>query len=136
MFESVIAGIASGGLTGAAVVWLAKSILSERIKNSIKHEYDIRLEVHRSSLKSELDRQIEVFRSQLKTQESVAQAKWDIKRDSCLNALNIVDACWANLDWSGTDARGKQIDPAAIEKQSPPSIEEIRSCYNSLALVL
>jgi len=134
MIENILAGVASGGLAGAAVIWLAKSVLSARIKNSIKHEYDIRLEIYRSSLKSELDKQIEVFKSQIKAQESVVQTKWEIKRDACLKALDIVDAYWANIEWQGTDAKGKEIDPSAIEKQQPPLIEDIRNCYNSLAL--
>ena len=40
MIENFLPGLASGGLAGAAVVWLTKSVLTERIKNSIKHEYD------------------------------------------------------------------------------------------------
>ena len=134
MIENILAGVASGGLAGAAVIWLAKSILSERIKNSIKHEYDLRLEVHRASLKSELDKQIEMFKSQVKAQESVAQTKWEIKRDACLKALDTVDALWANMEWKGTDAKGKEVGSAAIEKQPPPTIGDVRNCYNSLVL--
>ncbi len=134
MIESILAGVASGGVAGAVVIWLAKSVISERIKNSIKHEYDIRLEVHRSELKSELDKQIEVFKSQVKAHESVTQTKWEIKRDACLKALDIVDALWANIEWKGTDEKGKEVGAAVVEKQTPPSIEDVRNCYNSLVL--
>jgi hypothetical protein len=134
MIANILAGVASGGLAGALVIWLAKSVITERIKNAIKHEYDIRLENHKSSLKSELEKQIEVFKSQVRAQESVVNTKWEIKRDACLKALDIVDAFWANIEWTGKDAKGKEIDASAIEKQDAPAIEYIRSCYNSLAL--
>ena len=134
MIENILTGIASGGLSAALVLWLAKSVLTERIKNAIKHEYDIRIENHKSSLKSELEKQIEVFKIQIKAQESIVQTKWEIKRDACLKALDIVDAFWANIEWKGMDAMGKEIDSSTIEKQDPPSIEDIRNCYNSLSL--
>ena len=35
MIETILTGIASGGVAGAIVIWLAKSVISERIKNSI-----------------------------------------------------------------------------------------------------
>ena len=134
MIENILISIVSGGLSGALIIWLAKSVISERIKNSIRHEYDIRFESYRSSLKSEMDKQIEVFKSQVKAQESVTQTKWEIKRDACLKALDIINALWSNIEWKGKDVKGRDIDTSAIEKQKPPPIEEVRNCSNSLAL--
>jgi len=62
------------------------------------------------------------------------QTKWELKRNACLKALNIVDAFWSNIKWEEKDAKGKEIDAPSIEKQDPPSIEDIRNCYNGLSL--
>ena len=40
----------TGGSASAIVVWLARNWISERIKNSIKHEYDAKLETHKAQL--------------------------------------------------------------------------------------
>lgn len=52
-------------LLTAAIVFLAKNWISERIKGAIKNEYDLQLESHKSKLKSESDTQIEQFKAQL-----------------------------------------------------------------------
>jgi len=68
--------ISSAGVSAAllaAIAWLARSWIGERLKASIRHEYDDRLEklradlkaqgdAHLTSLKSELDRQAEKLR--------------------------------------------------------------------------
>jgi hypothetical protein len=130
----LVSGGLSGGLVAGGLVWLVKSWLTERLNNSIRHEYDVRLESHRASLRSELDKQVETFKSQVKAQESVAQTKWEIKRNACLKALDIVDGHLANAQWSGTDANSNNLSSLAVEKQPRPGIKEIRNCYNCLAL--
>lgn len=117
--ENLLSSVFSGGLAGALVFWLAKSVLTERIKNAIKHEYDIKLES---------------FKSEIKARDLVSQAKWEIKRTACLTALHIVNAYWSNIKFTGLDAQGKQIDPNAIDKQTPPKTEELRDCCDNLAL--
>ncbi len=113
---------------------MAKTVLTERIKGAIKHEYNIQLENHKSLLKSEVEKQVEILKTELRAQESISQSKWEIKRTACLKALDVVDAFWANIKWEGKDSKGKPIDAALIEKQAPPEIEDVRSCYNNLAL--
>ena len=117
--ENLLSSVLSGAGAGALVFGLAKSVLTERIKNAIKHEYDVKLEG---------------FKSETRAHELVGRAKWETKRTACLRALHIVNAYWSNLKLTGLDARGKQIDSTAIDKQDPPKTEEVRACYNNLIL--
>lgn len=50
----------------AALVFLFRNWISERIKNAIKHEYDEKLETHKAQLKYESDKEIEKLKAQLK----------------------------------------------------------------------
>lgn len=47
------------------VVWLTKQWISEKMKNSIKSEYDLRIESHKAQLKAEADVELEKLRSRL-----------------------------------------------------------------------
>ncbi|MGD2109207.1 MAG: hypothetical protein PVI86_07430 [Phycisphaerae bacterium] len=55
---------ASGALTGA-LLWLTKSWISERLRNSIRHEYDQKLAAYQAQLKGEHDTQLERLRANL-----------------------------------------------------------------------
>jgi len=56
--------VVSTGLAGV-LVYLARNWISERLKNSIKHEYDLQIEKHKAQLKCEADTTIERLRSDL-----------------------------------------------------------------------
>lgn len=47
--------ILSGGLSGALLVWLAKGWISERLKQSIRHEYAEKLENYKTELNSKIE---------------------------------------------------------------------------------
>jgi|GEM_PF-6027475 len=47
------------------LVFLLRNIILERLKNAVKHEYDIALESHKANLKRDYDIQIEKLKSQL-----------------------------------------------------------------------
>lgn len=49
-----ILGIVSGGIGGAILVWLSKKWISERIKQSIEHEYSQKLETHKAQLQADM----------------------------------------------------------------------------------
>ena len=55
---------------------------------------------------------------------AVDQARWEIKRAACLEALSAVDAVWSNQNWGGAD----------VEKSAPPPIEDVRRLHNGLLL--
>ena len=64
MADFVVPVITSSGVS-AALVWLAKSWISEQLKNAIKSEYYQKLETHKAQLKAQSDVEIERLRSQL-----------------------------------------------------------------------
>ncbi|WP_437990515.1 hypothetical protein [Sorangium sp. So ce145] len=55
MFDTIVASGITSGLVAAAFTWLAKTWLSERLKQSIQHEYATLLEAHKTTLKAEAD---------------------------------------------------------------------------------
>jgi len=57
-----------GGIAGAVVVWLGRNWISERLKRSIAHEYEIRLESARDQLRNQTESRLESLKSQLKTE--------------------------------------------------------------------
>lgn len=72
----------SGALTGI-MIFLAKNTISERIKNSIKSEYEQKLETHKAQLKASSDREIEKLRAELNltaTEHQVRFSDLHIKR--------------------------------------------------------
>jgi hypothetical protein len=52
-------------LLSGALVFIFKNWISERIKTSIQHEYDQKLETHKAQLKAQSDIEIEKLKSQL-----------------------------------------------------------------------
>jgi hypothetical protein len=61
-----------GSFAGASLTVLAmRTYLSERIKGSIKDEYDERLERFKAELKRDNDFQLETYKSLLKSQSDI-----------------------------------------------------------------
>ena len=50
-----IFSILSGSLSSAVLVWLAKGWISERLKQSIQHEYAEKLESYKTELNSKVE---------------------------------------------------------------------------------
>ncbi len=124
---SIIASsVVSGGAAGAAVVWLAKTILTERIESAIRHEYSVRLEAYKSELKSAAEKEFEDFKSQLREVERLGQERWNIKRAACLDALDVVDRQMTNMAWGklGVCAEPQKVD-----------IARARQVMNNLVLI-
>ena len=124
MLENILTIIASSGISIAIVAWPLKTWLTERIQQNIRHQYQDKLERLKADIKSEFDHKLELHKSEVKAQEIVNQSKWEIKRISCLEALEIVDTVFANLDWGG-------FKPAS---QEPVDVAKARACYNKLAI--
>lgn len=67
----------------AALVFLFKSWISERLKNAIKHEYDQKLEAHKATLQRDTEIAIEKLKSRLNLvalEHSVKFSRLDSKR--------------------------------------------------------
>ncbi len=70
IFDYMIMTIAPS-LTLGIVVFLAKNWFLERLKNSIKHEYDIALEKFKGEMKSSHDKELEDLKALLKKQTDI-----------------------------------------------------------------
>lgn len=62
---TILTSMVSSGAFSVAVIWLTQSLISERLKNAIKSEYDLQLESHKAHLKSSSDTSIEKLKSNL-----------------------------------------------------------------------
>jgi hypothetical protein len=88
-----------GGGAGAALIgFLAKDWLSLRIKDAIESESAIRRDA------------------------------FTIKRDACIDALNVIDGALSNQTWTNESG---QVFPVTTQSVS---IEKARECYSKLAL--
>lgn len=64
----------------------------------------------------------------IKSKEREEQRRWEIKREACLEALEIIDARFADYIWVSD---GKRVD---VDPQKFIETEDIRSCFNRLIL--
>ena len=69
-----------------------------------------------------------LLNSLLKSKEINEQRRWEIKREACLEGLEIIDSRFADYDWK---ANGESIK---VDKQNFIPTAKIRSCFNRLAL--
>lgn len=65
MFDTILTAIVSSTLVTGVIVWLTKSWISERLKNAIRHEYDQKLESHKSQLRYQADSELEKIKAEL-----------------------------------------------------------------------
>ncbi len=64
-FVTLVSSVGVSALLTAALVFLTKNWISERLKGAIKSEYEEKLETHKAQLKAQNDTQLEHFKSQL-----------------------------------------------------------------------
>jgi hypothetical protein len=78
MNEIIITILASASVStalAAVLVYLSKTVIGERIKSSIKHEYDQNLETHKVTLKAINDSEIEKLKATLKSNSEISLAR-------------------------------------------------------------
>jgi hypothetical protein len=109
--STIATTVVSSLVTTSAAAWLIKLWLSERLKTAIQHEYNQRLEQ---------------FKADLRNSEAVRQARWEIKRQACLEALRVVDTFFSHQNWTGLSK--------PTETQGSIDVAKARECYNALAL--
>jgi hypothetical protein len=85
--------ILSGGISGAALVWLAKGWISERLKQSIRHEYAEKLE----SYKTELNSKVEGIKHENQVSQLRTSLFFDHQRDAF--AALITKMAQINTEW-------------------------------------
>ncbi|HVU47671.1 MAG TPA: hypothetical protein VHD85_16190 [Terracidiphilus sp.] len=55
---NIVSSIAAGGAAGAALFWIFRSWISERLKASIQHEYEQKLETLKNQLRHDTERSL------------------------------------------------------------------------------
>lgn len=105
-----ILNLLAGGLGAGIVAFLLKNWVIERIKQSVAHEYDKKLEKLKADIQSDLLRRQEI---------------WMLKRDACLKALNLANAVLSNYHYP--NVKKEDITPQY------ESVANARSCVNELA---
>jgi len=102
--EFAISLLSSAGVSvtlSAAVIWLARNWVSERIKNSIKHEYDLQLSVTNSKLKTQADFQVAQLKASIeKEAEKIRFATSSIgesQKAAISRKLDGIDTLWAGI---------------------------------------
>lgn len=97
-FASFLPPALISGAVSALVIYVARTWISERLKQAIGHEYAQKLEVHRASLKSEYDIQIERLRAENARQQAVEASARTSLGEAHLAAyerrVNAIDAAW------------------------------------------
>ncbi len=127
---TILSSVAVSGLLSAALIFLSKTLISERLKGAIKNEYDQKLETHKAQLMAQSDVALEEFKAKLQ----LAASDRNIRLTRVFE--DTVDAC------SGTYSRllgfyDAVADYTSIfEWPSTPSKEERRKIvgqtYNAL----
>ena len=107
----ILTSIGASAATSAFAAWLLKQLILERLKGAIQHEYNQKLEQ---------------FRAEIRSSDLVRQARWEIKRQACLEALRVVDTFLSHQNWQGVE---KPLEP-----QGSIDVAKARECYNALAL--
>jgi hypothetical protein len=88
-----ILSIFSGGATGALLVWLLRGWISERLKQSIRHEYSQKLETH----KAELNARIQALQHENQLQQLRTSLFFDHQRNAFAGILAKISE--ANQTW-------------------------------------
>jgi len=65
----------------------------------------------------------------LKYRETHEERRWELKREACLEALQIIDSRFAEYGWRDSEGNILKVD-----RQTPVSTEDVRSCFNKLIL--
>ena len=75
IFDFLVTTGLTAGVVSAAVVWISKEWLSQKIKSQIESEYEHRLKFNKAQLKGEYDQKLETHKAQLKAQGDVEVEK-------------------------------------------------------------
>lgn len=118
--SEVLASSAVSTLLIAALLLLSKSWVLERLKNSIRHEYDLGLETHKAQLKMQADMEMERLRSdfsaKLESHKAELKAQADVETERLRSQLSIA-------------AHERQVSFAGLYSKRAEVIAEIYSLF-------
>jgi len=121
--ETILASATVSTLCVSALGWLTRSWISERLKNSIKHEYDQKLETHKAELKAQSEVEIERLKSNLSIaakEREVVFSKLNEKRAEVIAEIYslLVQAEWdlssfvSPMEWVGEPKKQEKYSTA------------------------
>lgn len=103
--------VLSGGASGAVLVWLSKNWISERLKQSINHEYSRKLEQHKHEYSQELARhrsELDVQLERAKHYNQVSQLRTSLFFDHQRSAFAAIIKKTVELNDKWTDGYDPQ----------------------------
>ncbi|TFW72986.1 hypothetical protein C3Y98_01105 [Methylotenera oryzisoli] len=127
-FLQLLSSAAVSAFLSGFVIWLTKSWISERIKNSIKNEYDEKLETHKAQLKAQADVESERLRSQLSIAATEHQVKFSRLHDKRAEVIAELYGLLVQAHWDA----GSFISPVEFGGE-PTKKEKYVTAMNAIA---
>src|SRR5262245_20758283 len=69
---TILTSIVGSSGVAAAVSWVMNTLVAEKVRNAIKHEYDEKLESHKAQLKAAMDIELEGYKAKLSAENAAA----------------------------------------------------------------
>lgn len=127
-FLQLLSSAAVSAFLSGFVIWLTKSWISERLKNSIKNEYDEKLETHKAQLKAQADVESERLRSQLSIAATEHQVKFSRLHDKRADVIAELYGLLVQAHWEA----GSFISPVEFGGE-PTKKEKYITAMNAIA---
>lgn len=127
-FLQLLSSAAVSAFLSGFVIWLTKSWISERIKNSIKNEYDEKLETHKAQLKAQADVESERLRLQLSIAATEHQVKFSRLHDKRAEVIAELYGLLVQAHWDA----GSFISPVEFGGE-PTKKEKYVTAMNAIA---
>ena len=64
IISSFITSVVSSGVVSTGIVWLARTYIGEKLRASIRHDFDIKLEDHKTRIQHEYNQKLEAFKTE------------------------------------------------------------------------
>jgi len=119
--------ILSGGTAGALLVWILRGWISERLKQSIQHEYSQKLETHKAELNARIQG--------LQHENELSQLRTSLFFDHQRNAFSILLATIAEVNQKWID-KGYEADVGLIRPVPRDAYQQLRKLYYEHQLFL
>lgn len=110
----LISSAAFSAFLSGLLIWLTKSWISERLKSSIKNEYDEKLETHKAQLKAQADIESERLRAQLSISATEHQVKFSRLHDKRADVIAELYSLLVQAHWDA----GSFVSPIGFVGES------------------
>jgi hypothetical protein len=140
-FLQLIASAGVNAVLSSFIIWITKFWISERLKQSIKHEYDQQLEIHKAQLKAESDVEIERLKCQLSISANEHQIRFASLHErqaeviaETYSLLKQLFTCLENYTEFFRDESDASLD--VDRKQASDALDLFRSYYSKRLIFL